>query len=210
MINHEAPANREIDLKKSFSPQEMRIEVLPKLEIECDPNNILRRLNKKLSGLVDRNGVAASDKEAQKLLSDATMILGLDNHHPLVQAIKADYRPLAIEFANNLVDEYNCKTPSEKALIHTVVNSYIRLVDDSRRYQNCSDAGEYISIERTKHLAMLSKQMDRANRQLISAITALRQLKSPPIQISVKTNTAFIAQNQQLNNNSTTNETNSL
>jgi len=136
-----------------------------------------------------------------KLLNEASMILGLDNHQALAWGIKEEYRPLAIEFANELAKEYQCKTPSEKSLSQVVVNSYIRLFDDSRRYDGCADAGEYLSEARTKHLAMLSKQIDRANRQFLNALMALKQLKNPPIQVTVKTNTAFIAQNQQLNNN---------
>lgn len=196
-------------ITKIFNPEKMRTDVVLSMVTGCEPNNILKELDNKLTGLTGKKIDFTKDKNLQKLLRNAGMILGLDNHHALIGAMKEDFRPLAIEFANTLAKEYDCKTPSEKALSQIVVNSYIRLLDDSRRYNDCSDTGEYLSEGRTKHLAMLSKQMDRANRQFLSALTTLKQMKSPPIQISVKTNTAFIAQNQQLNNNPSPNEINS-
>ena len=69
------------------------------------------------------------------------------------------------------------------------------------------NAGEYITENRTKYLAMLSKQIDRANRQFLSALTTLKQLKTPSIEMNIKTNTAFVSQNQQINSKNETNET---
>lgn len=197
----------DVPVKKTFNAQEMRKDVLPYLQTGYEPNVVLKKLDQELSKSLIKEGIAATDKDSQKLLSDATMILGLDNHFPLMGCVEESCRTLAVEFANTLAKEFDCKTPSEKALSQVVVNSYIRVIDDSRRYNNCSNGGEYISKERTNHLMMLSKQMDRANRQFVSALTALKQIKSPPMQVSIKTNTAFIAQNQQLNNNSNPNET---
>ncbi len=195
------------NIKKAFDPQEMRTSVIPHLTTGLEPDNILKRLNEKLSKLIDSDGVASMDKDAQKLLRDAAMIFGLDNHHALIGVMNENYSPLAIEFANNLNKEYDCKMPSEKALSQVIVNAYIRLLDDTRRFNICIEAGEYLSENRTKHLAMLSKQIDRANRQFISALSALKQFKSPMIQINVKTHNAFVAQNQQLNANTNLNET---
>ena len=47
----------------------------------------------------------------------------------------------------------------------------------------------------------MSKHIDRANRQFITALTTLKQIKMPSLAISVKTKAAFVAQNQQLNVN---------
>ena len=56
-----------------------------------------------------------------------------------------------------------------------------------------------ISSEKNGYLAILSKELDRAHRQLITALTTLRQIKNPPIEFNVKAKTAFVAQNQQIN-----------
>ncbi len=206
-MNNEMVQKEDLGLKKHFTSQEMREKIVPSFTTGFEPEEILKKLSKEISKVVNENGVAGKDKDSQKLLQDASMILGLDNHHLLISGMKGDYRPLAIEFANNLNKEYDCKTASEKALSQTVVNAYIRLLDDTCRFNICIEAGEYLSENRTKHLAMLSKQIDRANRQFISALTALKQFKSPQIQINVRTQNAFLAQNQQLNANNNLNET---
>jgi hypothetical protein len=199
--------NDEAAVLKVFDPQAMRADAAAILKPDCEPDSILKKLDAKLSQLADKNVDLAQDKEAQKILGNASMVLGLDTHHALIWAMKEDFRPLAIEFANNLAKEFNCKTPGEKALSHVVVNSYVRLIDDSRRYSNCADAGEYLSVERTKHLAMLSKQIDRANRQFITALITLKQLKEPALKVNIKANNAFVAQNQQLNTKVNENDT---
>jgi len=77
----------------------------------------------------------------------------------------------------------------------------LRVIDNSKRFNNCYEAGEYLSKERTNHLSVMSKQLDQANRQFITALTTLKQIKMPSLAISVKTKAAFVAQNQQLNIN---------
>lgn len=87
-----------------------------------------------------------------------------------------------------------------------VTNSFIRAIDHSRRFNNCLNAGEYLSDERTRYLTMLSKQIDRANRQYLNALTALKQIKAPVIEMNIRTNTAFVSQNQQINVDNKINE----
>lgn len=189
-------------IQKALNDQEMRSDIIAKIHTEHEPRNIFKRINEKLPKMIRKDGYTAipQDKDSQKLFGDAMMILGLDNHQALICATKENFRSLAIEFANNLFKEYDCKTPSEKSLSQVVVNSYIKLMESSMRFTLSADSGEYITENRTKYLAMLGKEMDRANRQFISALSLLKQIKSPEIRVNVRANTAFIAQNQQLNN----------
>jgi hypothetical protein len=56
-----------------------------------------------------------------------------------------------------------------------------------------------VSSEINGYCAVMSKELDRANRHYLSALATLKQLKSPPFQIQVRTQNAFVAQNQQIN-----------
>jgi len=47
----------------------------------------------------------------------------------------------------------------------------------------------------------LGKQVDSANRQYISTLTLLREMKQPQINIKVQSKQAFVGQNQQFNKN---------
>ncbi len=189
--------------QKTLSNQEIRTDIIAYMNIEQDPRHVLKKIKEKLPKITRKSGFIEipKDEDSQELFKNAMMILGLDNHQALICATKEDFRPLAIEFANSLAKEYDCKTPSEKSLSQVVVNSYIKLMESSMRFTLGADSGEYITEDRTKYLAMLGKEMDRANRQFISALSLLKQIKSPEIRVDVKADTAFIAQNQQLNNN---------
>jgi hypothetical protein len=47
---------------------------------------------------------------------------------------------------------------------------------------------------------VIGRELDRANRQFISALTTLRQLKAPTPSINVIAKNAFMAGQQQFNN----------
>lgn len=170
--------------------------------IDGDPERIMKELSEDLlpqikSGKADKK----VREKTTKVVAKALMAYGLETYYPLAETVNKDYRPLAIEFSRQLIQEFDCKTPSEKALAQIVVNAYLRVIDNSRRYNNCLEATQYLSNERTKYLAVASKQLDRANRQFITALTTLKQMKIPSLEINVKTKAAFLAQNQQLNIN---------
>ncbi len=168
--------------------------------IPGDPKHIMKKLSEDLLPQIN-SGKANKKiyKETEKVIRKALTAFGLDTHYPLVEIVNERYRPLAIEFSRQLIEEFDCKTPSEKALSQIVVNAYLRVLDDSRKYNSCLEAGKYLSNERTKHLAVISKQLDRSNRQFITALATLKQIKTPLLEVNVKTKTAFISQNQQLN-----------
>ncbi len=52
-----------------------------------------------------------------------------------------------------------------------------------------------------KYLSVLSKELDRANRQYISALQTLYSLKQPPLSVSLKTDTAYLANQQVIQTN---------
>jgi len=170
--------------------------------VDCDPDQIMKKLSEDLLPRIKaHNANEKVIKETTETAYKAMMVYGLDTQYPLAETVNKSYRPLAIEFSRQLIQEFDCKTPSEKALAQIVVNAYLRVIDNSKRFNNCYEAGEYLSKERTNHLSVMSKQLDRANRQFITALTTLKQIKMPSLAISVKTKAAFVAQNQQLNIN---------
>lgn len=146
------------------------------------------------------------DKEAIKraipTLRKALTAYGLDSHIPLEETADEKYRPLIAEFSYQLIREYDCKTSGEKALAELVVSAYARILLYSQRL-NGAMSGESTKISKQciEYYLMLSKELDRANRHFITALTTLKQLKTPSLEISVKAKTAFVAQNQQLNVN---------
>ena len=114
-------------------------------------------------------------------------------------AVGTYYKPLAIEVARQLAQEIQCKTASEKALVQLAASAYVRAVETAKRFNGCIEVADSITHLRTAYLAILSKHLDRCNRQFITAITTLKQMRSPTIEFNIKSKTAFVSQNQQIN-----------
>ena len=138
-------------------------------------------------------------KELGEKLTELMTSMEDHTHLALIQSFDSTYQLLAKEFCSQMIREYGCQTSLEKSLVEVIANSYIRTIETSKRLNNCLNANRYIDDASTRYLAMLSKQIDRSNRQFLSGIIALKQLMSPAVEVNVKTKNAFIAQNQQIN-----------
>lgn len=130
---------------------------------------------------------------------DAKFIYGLDNHYPVAETVNKNLQPFVIEMSNNLIAEYDCKTPSEKMLAESVASSYGRYLMYTHNTVGAINI-DFLSEVKTAYYTFLGKEADRAHRQFTMSLSLLKQLKAPATQINVKTKNAFIAQNQQLNN----------
>jgi uncharacterized protein (DUF736 family) len=117
-----------------------------------------------------------------------------------MESFTEQYQMLGREMTETMIKEFDCSNEAEKALSELAVNAYIRVIDNSRRLNNQLEATD-ITHNRNVYIENLSKQIDRANRQYISALMTLKQLKAPQIEMNIKANTAFISNNQQVNVN---------
>jgi len=132
-------------------------------------------------------------------------LFNLDNFYSLRELVSNWDKGRAAEFGIQLYKEYNCQTASEKALAQTVVIAFEHVLDLSRRLhimmENTSvqvmDIKTYPFL--LKRMQIIGLELDRANRQFLTALQTLKQIKAPQIEVNVKTKTAFVAQNQQFN-----------
>jgi hypothetical protein len=148
---------------------------------------------------------SSKDNVAGQDISIASLF-SLDNFYSLRELVSNWDKGRAAEFGIQLYKEYNCQTASEKALAQTVVIAFEHVIDFSRRL--------HIAMENTgingvidiktyplllKRMQIIGLELDRANRQFLTALQTLKQIKAPQIEVNVKTKTAFVAQNQQFN-----------
>ncbi len=145
-------------------------------------------------------GEKASD-EVTKNLQAVSRAYSLESGHMLMESVEIEYHQLALQMKIDLEKEFNCKTPSEQALTDQVVISYIRKLTFSRHLEE-HKAQRVLSHERNGYLNFISKEVDRAHRQFLSALETLKAIKQPPFKVNVKTQNAFIAENQQFNQHS--------
>lgn len=183
---------------KQMTIDEARSELRSTVFMHHDPKMIFKNLCDELPKFKDGKELT---EETTKLIYRAWAADGIESKYLLVQSVQDAYRPMAIELSCQLIKEYDCKTASEKTLAHIATNAYIRALSSSERFGVVLDKLEHTDNETNGFFTMLCKHVDQANRQFITALTALRQLKSPPIEMNIKAKTAFVSQNQQINLN---------
>ena len=188
-----------IDTAKKLSIEETKEIFLKKFHIGYDPDQVYKELSEAILKVKNKGINSVTDKE-HALLTQATYINTLENSSILVETIDENYRPFLVNFAQELIKEHECNTPSEKALVQTIVVTYGRIMSLSKRLNTIHNF-DYFSSDRNGYFCQLSKDLDRANRQFIVALQTLKQIKAPPLQVNIKTSTAFIANNQQMIDN---------
>lgn len=165
-----------------------------------DPVSIFSELDKELKEFKESTGTDRDNKlkSINEKFGPATYIFALDNHYAASDTVRKEYKPMVIEIANQIIAEYQCKGASEKAVAELAASAYARYMQYAASFQNIANI-EWLSSEKNGLYANYSKEVDRAHRQFMMAISTLKQMKSPAPQINVRTNTAFVAQNQQVN-----------
>lgn len=161
----------------------------------------------KLAHKIAKNGNKGLSDDFMHDYRKAVMAMGLSTHLPIAETVREEYRTFLVEMIQSIETEYDCKTPSEKALAETIASSYVRVVQFSRELTLCTKE-KNVSQDKNGYYTMISKEVDRANRHFTTALLTLKQLKSPTLEVNVKAKNAFIGQNQQFNAPNTQNENN--
>lgn len=154
-------------------------------------------------------------QEMQELIhSNKDLTLYLHKNSLLMQSVMAsenvNYAAVASDLAGEFKDEFGCTKPSEIILCQLAANAYVRVMRLSMLMFGNYLTGEeeYLSNEKNQRFSIQSKELDRAERQLQTALNNLRNLRQPTLKVNIKTQNAFVAQNQQLNNTNENNNAN--
>ena len=175
---------------------EKRKKKMAGLHTQYDPNSIEKLAEKELDSFTD----GAIDPA--KPLFKALTLKEFDNGMLMTTVIPEQYRTLAVDMSRKLQKEYDCQNVSEKATCELVTVNFVRVLEIQRKLNNVLGLGT-TTQNLNQYMAVLSKELDRANRHYQSILQTLRLMKQSPLQITVKAQTAVIGQNQlvQTNNN---------
>ncbi|HUC87051.1 MAG TPA: hypothetical protein VMR75_01845, partial [Candidatus Saccharimonadales bacterium] len=177
---------------KHYTDQEVRELLRTGVWTGIDPSDVTRKLGTMLAVRAEGEPFKEEEGRVRELIQAGLAVTSLDTHFLLAIATSDEnYQPYSIELANQLIKEYDCTTASEITLVHLIVSSYIRSLEYARNLSLNSGGGKSITAERNGLYAVLSKEIDRANRQFVTGLTTLKQLKAPPLTVNVKTDTAF-------------------
>lgn len=159
----------------------------------------IQKLHENQGNLSDeeKHSVESEIKDTLALYNKAN---SLNTSVNMLNAIEPEQRGMAIEIIKELKQEYCVKKAQDKIYLQIATNAICRY------YSNMSDfehwkRHDWNSHERVAYMGMLSKDTDKAFRQYNSVIQYFEGKKQPPIKVNVKANNAFVAQNQQFNNN---------
>lgn len=196
----------------SYTPEEARRTLENILAVNSDPQVVFDKLAEEVIPKL----INGSDKEknwAKDEIScrseEAIMALGLTNHYHLIPTADKQYAALALSMTRQIEKDYDCKTATEKATAEVITIAYIKMIDSSRMFTDWSEnKGTLKMKDRIGYLEVMSRQTDRACRQFIAGLALLKQMKQPPLEVTIRTKNTFVANNQQINAGSKSHETN--
>lgn len=142
----------------------------------------------------------ANKEKYSSTFYELSLAYGLITHVPVVETVDKKYRPFLMQTIKDLEKEFSCNSPSDKILIENFASAYIRELMASETLLIVQKQMKSLNglNSKAQYLSVLSKEVDRANRQRNTALQVLIQKKRAPVKLTVKANTAFIA-NQQIN-----------
>lgn len=194
-------------IMKTLTNEQVDMFLKKGLAIQGDETSLIKKMAEVLLP-----ALKAGDKsdESYKAVTDTGFELmkmrESEYHCNLMESFPERYRQLSKLMTEKIISEHNCQNEIEKSLASTIVASYVRYTDNSRRLNNELE-GTNITPNKNTYISILSKQVDRAHRQYLTSLMTLKQLKAPQIEMNIKANTAFVSQNQQFNHHEKINET---
>ncbi len=196
------------EISKNDALEDVRRFAQQAVSIEDSPQSITNDTSRFLQQMKDgndkekRQALRSLQKQSEKL----AMVMGLDNHYHLAGAVSKKYRPLLLNTVEQIIKEYECNTAIEKTTAEIIALAHIQVINDQKRLNSLINSLDEVDDSSTRYVAFLSKQLDRSYRHYLSAVITLRQLKQPNMEVTIKTNNAFVAQNQQINNDHNSHE----
>ncbi len=128
----------------------------------------------------------------------------VENGSCLKNSVHYSDRDYAKTVRKAIIEEYKVKSITDKMMVDLATASYFRSMRASSIYNTLIEEENgmiKMTAERNGMLKELNKQIEMATRQFSTIIAYLRERNNPPINIKVKTDNAFIANNQQFNKN---------
>jgi len=151
-----------------------------------------------------KNKTKEQENRESKLVQELLALHGLDNGIWTATLSRSQYYGALSKMRQDIVKKYNCKTPIELMLADRIVASYWRAMKCDMIFNHLVEKEDgSFSFDQLKVnvIKEFNKGIELANRQLNANIILLKELKQPQLNVRVKTDSAYIARNQQVNIN---------
>jgi hypothetical protein len=193
--NSLTPPNNKTPLEE-MSVNQLKQHVGTTMTPEADPSRVLKQFAKLAT---QHDGDTKNiDSELTKAYALAVSVMSLNTHARLADTTTTKLAPLAITVAKQLIDEYGCETAAERTLAETVASAYVRTLRYAEALNDVYSQGSTTPTI-NRYIEVTGKELDRANRQYLTALAMLKNFHQPGVNVTFKANTAFVAQNQEVN-----------
>lgn len=199
--NQDVLKQSESSIVKKMTTDEVRAW-LRRVTTTADPKCILQKVQEAIKGGI--SNLDKASKEEYVLINEAVTMMSHERHYLLAESVVDErWRPMIMDLANCIQEEYNCTTNSEIALAGLAASAYYRSLRAGRKMNALLERTEIGTIG-VQLMGQVSKELDRAERQYLSAIEVLRCRRQPQINVKVQTKAAFFGENQTFNADSQT------
>ncbi len=195
IINQKPPIEKPVSTTKKIDAKEF----ISKCAIGDDPIAIFEQAQQELDNPKSKPK-SGEELTTKSSLYKALTLFEFDKGILMASAIPERYRAFSIDFSRNLQKEYQCGTPSEKATAELVVINFVRTLEIQCKITAYLSRDGVTDIG-VRYLAVLSKELDKANRHYLSSLQTLKMIKQPAIEVNIKTQTAIVGQNQIVQSN---------
>ncbi|MFA4995716.1 MAG: hypothetical protein WC536_01080 [Patescibacteria group bacterium] len=147
---------------------------------------------------------SAEEKRMSDLGVQIIKLNGLQNGHWVGHIDFEEYDDSLKKMRNDLAKEFDCKTGIELMLVDRIVANYWQTMRCDMVYNRClvkKDGSFTMDQLKINYMKELSKNKEKAERQLNASIILLKELKQPKLNVKISTKNAFLANNQQVINN---------
>lgn len=141
-------------------------------------------------------------KRKKELFEEISLFYGLENGLWTLNLDREKYYGTLGQMRRKVVEENNCRGPIEFMLADKIVGCYWRShkLETILNHVIENKEGGYSYNQLTiNYINQLNKGIELASRQLNANIILLKELKQPPLNVRVKADNAYFAQNQQIN-----------
>ncbi len=188
--------NRKVELKDLEKIEELRQAISSSDLFHRKEDEYLRKrvLNKK----------NLTKEEVENISDELVMMHGLENGYWVSHISYNKHASTLSRVREKIINENDCKNTIELMIVDRIVASYWRII----RYETIlnrfveNEKGQFsfsqLSINALKEV---NKGLEIAHRQHSNNIILLKELKQPNLKVTVKTDNAYFAENQQINNN---------
>lgn len=179
-------------------------DVLYRFKGSLEPSIIDKRAMEILEEMdnVNKNEKDRLSKKYNTLLDQFVRMHEFEKHFLLAESVHSKFAAMSLKMTQSLINEYSCTTTLEKSLVEIIVNAFCRSLHLSAQF-TAVVGRDSIRVEQNyvNLYNFLGKELERANREYLTALSTLQQLKSPTMKINLKAETAIVGQNQQFNSN---------